>query len=255
MATDPQFIQALSHGLEVLRCFTEAQPTLTNSALARMTGMPRSSISRLTHTLVKLGFLEYDSQGGTYRLGLCVLSMQPAALAGARVTEDIAPHMRELANELGARVLLTVYESYGLTVVQSACTNPHIQAPSFVGCRYGIPRRAMGRVHVASCGGNEQERILSHLARDDERHADALRVEFESAMESYRHRGYCTSLGEGRPGNHSISVTINLARLGRRLFLACGGPADRFSEKVLHERAAPMLLRSAREIERACAVG
>lgn len=250
MATDPQFVAALSHGLDILRCFTPDKPVLANSELANMTGMPRSSVSRLTHTLVKVGYLDYDTEARAYRLGLSVLSLQPAALAGTRIVEDIAPYMAELANRLGARVLLTVYENYGLTVVQGACTNPDIPAPSFVGCRYAIPRRAMGRACIASSSGNEQEKILSHLAQGDMNRFAALHAELDRAVDSYRSRGYCTSLGEGRPGNHSISVMLNLPHLGRRLFLSCGGPAQRLPERFLYDRVAPQLMRSADEIER-----
>lgn len=250
MATDPQFVAALSHGLDILRCFTPEEPLLANSALARKTGMPRSSVSRLTHTLVKVGYLDYDSDARAYRLGLSVLSLQPAALAGTRVVEDIAPHMAELANQLSARVLLTVYENYGLTVVQGACTNPDIPAPSYVGWRYAIPRRAMGRACVASCSVLEQQKILAHLAQGEESRSDVLHGEFDQAVRTYRSQGYCTSLGEGRPGNHSISVSLNLPHLGRRFFLSCGGPANRLSERFLHDRVAPLLMRSAAHIER-----
>jgi DNA-binding IclR family transcriptional regulator len=250
MANDSQFVASLSHGLLILRCFTPSEPVLTNGTLARMTGMPRSSVSRLTHTLVKVGYLEYDAEAKAYRLGLSVLSLQPAALAGARIAEHIAPHLTRLADEMGARVLLTAYDSFGLTVVQGACTNPDIPAPSSVGSRYAIPRRAMGRAYLACCPEAEQERIVGHLAHGDARRSDALRSELEQAIDSYRSRGYCTSLGEGRPGNHSISLALNLPHLGQRLLLSCGGPAQRLTERLLHERVAPSLMRSAREIER-----
>jgi len=250
MANDPQFVAALSHGLDILRCFTTEQPVLANSALATMTGMPRSSVSRLTHTLVKVGFLDYDTDARAYRLGLSVLSLQPAALAGTRVMENVAPLMAELANRLETRVLLTVYENYGLTVVQGVCTNPDIPAPSYVGCRYGIPRRAMGRACMASSSGHEQEKILNFLSQGDHNKSEALHTELDQAVRSYRSRGFCTSMGEGRPGNHSISVTLNLPHLGRRLFLSCGGPAQRLPERILHDRVAPQLLRTAEEIEK-----
>lgn len=250
MATDPQFVAALSHGLDILRCFTPERPVLANSALASMTGMPRSSVSRLTHTLVKVGFLDYDTDARAYRLGLSVLSLQPAALAGTRVMENVAPHMAELASRLEIRVLLTVYENYGLTVVQGVCTNPDIPAPSYVGCRYAIPRRAMGRACMASSSGHEQEKILNYLSQGDQNKSEALHTELDHAVRSYRSRGFCTSLGEGRPGNNSISVMLNLPNLGRRLFLSCGGPAHRLPERFLYDRVAPLLMRSAADIER-----
>jgi DNA-binding IclR family transcriptional regulator len=108
----------------------------------------------------------------------------------------------------------------------------------------------MGRAFLARCPESEQTRIVEHLAQGDADRASALHAELHSAVESYRRHGYCTSLGEGRPGNHSISVALHLPHLGQRLLLSCGGPAQQLPEKLLHERVAPSLLRSAREIER-----
>lgn len=249
LASDPQFVAALSHGLAILRCFSAEQPTLTNGALARMTGMARSSVSRLTHTLVKLGYLDYDTGTGAYRLGLCVLPLQPAALAGTRVVETAAPEMQELADRIHGRVLLTVYDSFGLTVVHGACTNPDIPAPRGVGSRYQIPRRAMGRAYIASCSGHEQEQILVHLAEGDGARWGALQEERDQALRSYRGYGYCTSLGEIRPGNHSVSTAVHLPHLGRRLMLSCGGPSELLPERMLRDRVAPLLMRSASAIE------
>jgi DNA-binding IclR family transcriptional regulator len=250
VASDPQFVTALSHGLAILRCFSPEQPVLTNGALARMTGMARSSVSRLTHTLVKLGYLDYDTGTGAYRIGLSVLPLQPAALAGTRLVENAEPPMRELADRIHGRVLLTVYDSFGLTVVHGVCTNPDIAVPRNVGSRYHIPRRAMGRAYIACCSDHEQEQILIHLAQGDDHRRSALHDEMVGAVRSYRHYGYCTSLSEIRPGNHSISLTLNLPHLGRRMILSCGGPSDLLPERKLRDRIAPLLTDSAMLIER-----
>jgi DNA-binding IclR family transcriptional regulator len=246
--TDRQFVVALARGLEILACFSAERPFLTNGELARMTNMACSSVSRLTHTLVKLGHLDYDGDAGRYRLGPSVLSLQPAALAGTRMSElvDIA----DLAKRVGEKVLVAVYESYGLIVVNSATATPEVPANP-IGRRYPIPKSAMGRAYVASCSSHEQERILSHLAHGEERQVDTLRSEMNHAVTTYRSRGYCTSLGILRPGNHSLAVTMNLPSLGRRAILACGGPAQRLSERRLHEQVAPLLMQTATEIERA----
>lgn len=249
LASDPQFVAALSHGLSILQCFSPERFSLTNGELARMTGMARSSVSRLTHTLVKLGYLDYDSGSRSYRLGLCVLPLLPAALAGTRLIESAAPHMQELANRILGRVLLTVYDSFGLTVVHGECTNPNIPPPSKAGTRYQIPRRAMGRAYIASCSSREQEQILLHLAQGNDFQRGALQEERDYALSTYRSYGYCTSLGEIRPGNHSVSTSVSLPHLGRRLILSCGGPAELLTERVLRDRIAPLLMSTAASIE------
>ena len=54
---DRQFVTALARGLELLRCFTPRENVLGNQDLARKTGLPKPTVTRLTHTLMRLGYL------------------------------------------------------------------------------------------------------------------------------------------------------------------------------------------------------
>ena len=58
-APDRQFVVALSRGLDVLRCFRASDPMLGNQEIAARTGLPKPTVSRLTHTLTRLGYLIY----------------------------------------------------------------------------------------------------------------------------------------------------------------------------------------------------
>ncbi|MCO3057777.1 IclR family transcriptional regulator, partial [Pseudomonas aeruginosa] len=62
---DRQFVTALARGLELLRCFTPRESLLGNQELARKTGLPKPTVSRLTHTLTRLGYLRHLPQSGT----------------------------------------------------------------------------------------------------------------------------------------------------------------------------------------------
>src|SRR5690606_35108514 len=70
-----QFVTALARGLELLRCFRPDSAELSNQLLARRSGLPRPTVSRLTYTLRTLGYLDYDPDSGKYRLGPGVLAL------------------------------------------------------------------------------------------------------------------------------------------------------------------------------------
>ncbi|MFX4601082.1 helix-turn-helix domain-containing protein, partial [Acinetobacter baumannii] len=57
---DPRFVTALARGLELLRAFRRNESMLGNLELAQRTGLPKPTVSRLTYTLAKLGYLAYD---------------------------------------------------------------------------------------------------------------------------------------------------------------------------------------------------
>jgi hypothetical protein len=78
---DRQFVSALARGLRVLRVFASAHETLSNRALADRTALSKPTISRLTYTLSRLGYLSHDRETGRYRLGPGALSLGYASLS------------------------------------------------------------------------------------------------------------------------------------------------------------------------------
>ena len=79
---DRNFVTALARGLDVLRAFRANETTLTNTDFAERTGLPKPTVSRLTHTLCKLGYLVTDEGTGAYRLGAGVMQLGFGVLAG-----------------------------------------------------------------------------------------------------------------------------------------------------------------------------
>src|SRR4029077_13563643 len=78
---DRHFVTALARGLEVLACFRHGDRVLGNQELSQRCGLAKSTISRLTHTLTKLGYLIYVEDSAKYSLGTATLSLGSAMLS------------------------------------------------------------------------------------------------------------------------------------------------------------------------------
>src|SRR3546814_16397311 len=65
--------------------------------------MPRSSVSRLTNTLVQLGYLGRN-ESGAYRVGSQVLSVAYPLLARFKIRQAARPLMRDFAVREGGNV-------------------------------------------------------------------------------------------------------------------------------------------------------
>src|ERR1039457_5610771 len=63
---DRQFATTLARGLDVLRCFSATEPELTNKEISGRTGLPKPTVSRLTYTLTRLGYLRHLPHIGKY---------------------------------------------------------------------------------------------------------------------------------------------------------------------------------------------
>src|SRR5215212_6856320 len=85
VATDRSFVVALSRGLDVLRAFHPNDGLLGNQEIAARTNLPKPTISRLTYTLTKLGYLTQVPRFEKYQLAPAAMALGYAALANLGV--------------------------------------------------------------------------------------------------------------------------------------------------------------------------
>lgn len=124
---DPRFNNSLARGLAIIRAFQIDRQLLGNLELAELTGLPKSTISRLTFTLMQLGYLCYREPFGKYELAAGVVGLAYPYLANQPVPPIARPLMAALAKRSGTNVgpgmregLSVLYLEYALGVVQAA---------------------------------------------------------------------------------------------------------------------------------------
>lgn len=116
---DRQFVTALARGLELLRCFSPGERHLGVTELARRTGIPKPSVSRLAGTLAKLGYLNFSESLGKYSLGSGVLSLGYAMLSNMDIRQIAKPYMQELAEYSRASVSIGIRDRLSMVYVET----------------------------------------------------------------------------------------------------------------------------------------
>src|SRR6266481_3866204 len=78
-AGEGDVIQVVSRAFDVLRCFEGHEARLGNLEISNRCGLPRSTVSRLTHTLTRMGQLVYLPRDQKYRIvSISSISNMPA---------------------------------------------------------------------------------------------------------------------------------------------------------------------------------
>ena len=133
---DRQFATTLARGLEVLRCFTPLEPMLGNKEISVRTGLPKPTVSRLTYTLTKLGYLRHNMRLGKYQLGSAVLSIGYPLLASMSIRQIARPFMKELADYANGSVNMGIRDRLNMVYVE-ACRSGNLTTLPDIGtsCR------------------------------------------------------------------------------------------------------------------------
>ncbi len=101
-------VSALDRGLALLQCFGDDQRLLGPTELARLTGIPRPSVTRLAATLVAHRWLRPEPGGERYMLGAGVVSLAQVFLSGLDVRAAARGPMQALAERTCGSVYLAV---------------------------------------------------------------------------------------------------------------------------------------------------
>ncbi|UEM01332.1 IclR family transcriptional regulator [Skermanella rosea] len=248
---DRQFVVALARGLEVLRAFTQKDSVLGNQNIAAITGLPKPTVSRLTHTLTRLGYLSYSERLGKYQLGTAVLSLGYAALANVGVRQIARPFMQELADYAGASVSLGSRDRLSMVYVEHCRSDATVTLRLDLGSRIPVETTAMGRALLAALPDSERRYLMDRAARHDPANWPRVRDGIEQAVEDYRTRGFVISAGDWQSDVHAVGVPLIPPDGSPILAFNCGGPAFLFDRRRLTDDLGPRLVNLVRNVEAA----
>jgi DNA-binding IclR family transcriptional regulator len=246
-AKDRQFVTALARGLDVLRAF-EAGEALANSEIAARTGLPRPTISRLTHTLTKLGYLIRDPLAESYRPSSAVLSLGYGAVAGTEFRAIARPHMQRIADF--ARSTCALGQCHGLEMIYvENCrgANAPFTLGLDVGSRIPLADTAMGRAYLAASAPKTQSEMLRALARHHGVRWKEIQPGLERALSDCARDGFSLSVAEWAREINAAAVAIHFPE--GMMALNCGGAASLLPPERLKKEIGPHLLEAKRQIE------
>ena len=238
--------RSLERGIEILRCFKPGMNLLGNSEIAERTGLPPSTISRLTQTLVLSGFLEHDKQKSAYRLAPTVLSLGHAYKTSSLELRIIEPLMRKASEKLKLNVGLAVADRLEMVYLESIRYTKNIALRTVAaGQRVPIERTSLGRAWIATLETKGQAKLLLELKRAGIKNWAQIEQEINTAIDSMKNRGYC--LASWLPEISAISTSIMLLN-GKSASLNLSTPAESQLSSVL-ESYAPALFELKDKIE------
>jgi len=249
---DRHFVTALARGLDVLSAFRSRDRMLGNQELARRCGLPKSTISRLTYTLTKQGYLEHTDDGSGnsgYRLGSAVLALGSAMLARMDVRQTARPLMQELADRSQSMVSLGMRDRLSMIYVENCRSESALTLSLDVGSRIPLASTAMGRAYLALCSESQRAALMDRIRDRDPEAWPKVNERIERALREYRELGCCTSFGEWQKEVNAIAIAFHPPGGRSVMAINCGGPGFNLSREFLLEEVRPQLLALARRLE------
>lgn len=200
-------VDAVERALLILDAFQEGERSLTLAALAKKTGLYKSTILRLAGSLERFGYLVRDDRG-IYQLGPSLWRLGSLYRRNFDLGEHIRPELRRIVDATSETAAFYVREGQERVCLYRLNSPRPIRHHLDEGVRLPLDRGAAGRVLLAYDGMNGEP------------------------YETIRQNGHYTSLGERDPEIAAVSVPVFDASERLRGALSASALLSRFDAEA-----------------------
>lgn len=246
---DRHFVTALARGLDVLACFRGGDTTLTNQEIAQRCKLPRSTVSRLTMTLTKLGYLIHLEDSGRYRLGTACLALGSSILARLDVRKMARPLMQALAEFSGGTVSLGMRDRLSMLYIESCRGTAALALTLDVGSRIPLATSAIGRAWLAEVAPRERLDVMEQIRELDDVAWPQIRRGIEQGIDDHHTLGVTCSFGDWQKDVNGIARAFQPGGGLPVMAINVGGPSSSLSKEFLLEQVKPRLLQVVAQLE------
>ena len=235
-------IQVVSRAFDVLRCFEGHEARLGNLEISSRCGLPRSTVSRLTHTLTRMGQLVYLPRDQKYRIGPSAVAMSTSMTRGLQLRNLIRLRLQDTAEQLPGTVGFMIPDRFHLVYLEYGRAARAIGLHSTTGDRIAIANSAAGHAYAAALDPDVGNALLAEMEREIPQEAKCLRACLEHNRGFLRERGYVVACGSWSPHINGLAVPLWSPQYQTFVVVTIGLLSAMYGEPRLHREVAPLML-------------
>src|SRR6266567_2756277 len=242
-------ITSLQRGLRLLDLIAVAERGLTASQIARLSGLPVSTVHRFLVNLESAGFLNCSGTG-SYHLGVACFSIGQAALGQLDIRRLSLPYLQQLNQNTRETIHLTVRHGLSAVYVEKLDSPEPLRIHSRIGAAVPLYCTAVGKVMLAYMPDEERKKILPQLGlKRLTPNTVGNRQELEGELYRVRKNGYACDLEEHELHIRCIAAPIWDHAGGVHASLSITAPMVRMTVTRLRQLA-PMIQAAGLQISR-----
>ena len=244
----PSVTLTVERGLEVLRAFHAERTPLSNAELVRRTGLSKATVSRLTTTLIRIGFLRRAGGGRQFELGAGALSMGHAYLETNPVTRVVNPYLQQLADKLDVCVALGVPHHLDMLYIACGIGAKIATLRTGVGSLIPMESTALGRAYLYGLPAQERRTQMDAILLAAGINAKTVKGNIEAAFEDLKQSGVCICVGEYQRNAYGIALPVTVGRSQTLMALNCGAIELQPNAATIRRKLMPALKTAARNV-------
>ena len=247
--SDGLYIASVEKAFRLFGAFGRERAELTLSDLAKHTSMTLPNIQRLTHTLVKLGYLARDDATKRYSLTPRTLDIAFRYLVTSPLLDRAAPHLAELNRRTEETVNLTVLDGPEVVYIARHRGFHSIGIQMYIGARLPAFSTGIGQAMLAWLPQREALARIDALPRlAYTRYTITDREQLLKKLQRVHRLGYALEDQEMFLGGISVAVPVLAADGTSLAAVNVAVPSSRYTAAQAEQQFAQLVVETARII-------
>jgi DNA-binding IclR family transcriptional regulator len=236
-------VQSVEVAGRILAVLADSTRPMMLRDIAEAAGMPPGQAHPYIVSFRKIGLVEQDGASGLYRLGWFALHLGLARLRGFEPYQLASEAIAGLAESLDLGVALTVWGTYGPTVIRSIESSHNVTTNSKPGTVLGLTQTATGKVWAAFLPRQLVSKRISAELRQAESGATLRDLELEFTR--IRAAGFAGTDGSPWPGiaaacapvfDYTGQIQLAVALLGPSAAFDCSAASPQITALLAFTR-------------------
>ena len=226
-------VPALTRGIKVLELLAEEESELSLKSIAERLDIPTPSLWRILGVLREMGYLLFDEDKKTYRLGFKFLYLCNVFMSRMGFRSQARGYLKKLMELSGETAELSARVKDQLILIEQVEGPETVRLFSRIGSAYPyFHATAPGKVYLAHMTGEKLKRVMGRMGLP--RITDYTITDFqdlENELKTVRKDGYAVDEQEMRMGVIRISAPVYDKRGRVVACLGVAAPSFRITSK------------------------
>ena len=226
-------VKSLKRAIAVLDCFSQKEPELSVTEIARKLDMQKSTIFNILSTFQESGILIKNPSSSKYKLGYKLLHLSYIINSGISIREDFLPFMKEIANATGEVCYFGLLDGLEVLYIEAVYPMTQLQARNILGERAPLYCTGLGKAMLANLSEEQINTVLSDpmppFTKCTITDPDVLRIE----LDEIRQNGFAVDNMEHEFGIRCVAVPVFGSSGQVMAAVSVSGPSPRFDPETV----------------------
>lgn len=249
MASSPYLINSVLRAAKLLECFSLENPALTNSQLARMLRLNKSTITRLVYSLKDAGFLRKDPKTGEYSLTYRLFRIGSVYINQIGFRTEARPLLSELASSIQETVHLAVLNDFEVFYIDKVEGSQSVGMMSRIGYKSPAYCTGVGKILLAHLSEDEIDRYLRFIElKRYTPNTITNSEELKLHLQRIQRQGYTMDDSEHEADIKCVAAPLHDATGNVVASISIAGPGFRMNRERMEKELLPAVVQTARKI-------